>query len=190
LCLWTSNRLNSVTGLDVGMIRLHQANDFRKKFEKDVGYLAGDAQSLPFMDEYFDLVVSAETLEHVPNMQKAFNEIVRVTKNSGHIAITLPNFINTTLLFSPVSFLLSSTAKKWNPQPPDFHRFSTFTIDDVFDRKDLKVLFKRGVGLVHFPTKNKRINSIEYKMSRPFNLLNFLCLNIGVIAQKVADGTE
>jgi 2-polyprenyl-3-methyl-5-hydroxy-6-metoxy-1,4-benzoquinol methylase len=49
--------------------------------------------SLPFDDDYFDLVVSLETLEHVPDWTKGLDELVRVTKPGGKLVITTPNYL-------------------------------------------------------------------------------------------------
>lgn len=51
-----------------------------------------DIQAIPFGDDEFDLVVSLETLEHVPDWGKGLAELVRVAKPGGHIIITTPNY--------------------------------------------------------------------------------------------------
>lgn len=54
----------------------------------------GDAQKLPFADESFDLVVSCETIEHVPDAQSAVREMFRVTRPGGRLFLTTPNYLN------------------------------------------------------------------------------------------------
>ncbi len=54
----------------------------------------GDAQKLPFADESFDLVVSCETIEHVPNVQSAVREMYRVARREGRLFLTTPNYAN------------------------------------------------------------------------------------------------
>ena len=49
---------------------------------------AVDAMSMPYRDNYFDLVVSFNAFEHIPDPSLAFDEIVRVTKPGGLIFIT------------------------------------------------------------------------------------------------------
>ncbi len=56
--------------------------------------LAADIQDIPFAAETFDLVISLETLEHVPDPDKGLAELVRVTKVGGRILITTPNYIS------------------------------------------------------------------------------------------------
>ena len=54
-----------------------------------------DAQHLvePLGRETFDLVVCLETLEHVPDHDKALKEIVAVTKPGGRIVVSTPNYL-------------------------------------------------------------------------------------------------
>ncbi len=53
-----------------------------------------DAQSLPFADSSFDLVVSCETIEHLPQVQSALAEFHRVTRPGGLLFLTTPNYFN------------------------------------------------------------------------------------------------
>ncbi|MDP4796862.1 MAG: methyltransferase domain-containing protein [Rhodospirillales bacterium] len=49
----------------------------------------GNAESLPFDDRVFDLVVASGVLHHTPDVQKAFSEAFRVTRAGGRGKITL-----------------------------------------------------------------------------------------------------
>lgn len=60
----------------------------------DVRTLVADVQALPFEDESFDLVVSLETLEHVPDPDRGLAELVRVTKRGGRLVVTTPNYLS------------------------------------------------------------------------------------------------
>lgn len=59
----------------------------------------GDAQCLPFADGSFDVVVSCETIEHVPDAQAATREMYRVTRAGGKLFLTTPNYANLTGLY-------------------------------------------------------------------------------------------
>lgn len=56
-------------------------------------HVVGDAQRLPFRDESFDVVYSIAVLEHVPKPWLAAQEIARVLRPGGHVALELP-FLN------------------------------------------------------------------------------------------------
>jgi ubiquinone/menaquinone biosynthesis C-methylase UbiE len=54
--------------------------------------VVADIQNLPFSDNAFDVVISLETLEHVPEPDKGLSELVRVTKTGGKLIISTPNY--------------------------------------------------------------------------------------------------
>jgi ubiquinone/menaquinone biosynthesis C-methylase UbiE len=47
-----------------------------------------DAQSIPYGDKSFDAVIANHMLYHVPDREKALNEIKRVLKDDGHLITT------------------------------------------------------------------------------------------------------
>jgi ubiquinone/menaquinone biosynthesis C-methylase UbiE len=51
-----------------------------------------DGTKLPYADEYFDIVVSFETIEHTTAYLKMLEEFKRVTKKDGLLFISTPNF--------------------------------------------------------------------------------------------------
>jgi SAM-dependent methyltransferase len=52
----------------------------------------GDALALPFAAEEFDRVVAAEVLEHVPADIQAIDELVRVLRPGGTLAVSVPRW--------------------------------------------------------------------------------------------------
>ena len=53
----------------------------------------GDALALPFPDGEFDRIVAAEVLEHMPADIQALDELVRVLRPGGTIALTVPRWL-------------------------------------------------------------------------------------------------
>jgi SAM-dependent methyltransferase len=51
-------------------------------------HVVGDAQALGFTDAVFDVVLCTEMLEHVPEPQRAINEMRRVLKPGGVLLLT------------------------------------------------------------------------------------------------------
>ena len=72
-------------GLDVELERTIQAH---KNIEQVV---CGVGEKLPFPDDYFDLVLSNEVLEHVNNDYQVIKEMVRTLKPTGRIVLFCPN---------------------------------------------------------------------------------------------------
>lgn len=54
-------------------------------------FVRGDLMALPFDAGEFDLVVSFETIEHVPDPQHALDELQRVLRPGGWLVISSPN---------------------------------------------------------------------------------------------------
>jgi ubiquinone/menaquinone biosynthesis C-methylase UbiE len=77
-----------VTGLDLTPELLEIA---RKRAAEegygDITWKVGDAEDMPFPDGTFDVVVSSCGLMFAPDQQKVANEVARVTRPGGRIAI-------------------------------------------------------------------------------------------------------
>jgi len=54
------------------------------------GVVRGDATTLPFDDDAFDVVITSEVLEHIQDDVAAIAEMVRVLKPGGAFAATVP----------------------------------------------------------------------------------------------------
>ena len=50
----------------------------------------GDGTRLPFADASFDRIIASEVMEHVPDDRAALDELTRVLRPGGTIAITIP----------------------------------------------------------------------------------------------------
>jgi SAM-dependent methyltransferase len=55
--------------------------------------VAGDATRLPYPDASFDRLVASEVMEHVPDDEAALDELVRVLRPGGTLAITVPSWL-------------------------------------------------------------------------------------------------
>jgi ubiquinone/menaquinone biosynthesis C-methylase UbiE len=71
----------AVTDLSPGMVEVAQRNARSLGFEVD-GRVA-DAERLPFADSSFDIVIGHAVLHHIPDLDQAFAEILRVLKPGG-----------------------------------------------------------------------------------------------------------
>jgi SAM-dependent methyltransferase len=53
----------------------------------------GDALALPYPDRTFDCVIASEILEHVPADNAMLDELIRVLKVGGMLAVTVPRWL-------------------------------------------------------------------------------------------------
>jgi 2-polyprenyl-3-methyl-5-hydroxy-6-metoxy-1,4-benzoquinol methylase len=54
-------------------------------------YVVGDVGSLPFHSDQFEVIVSFETIEHVPDYQRFLAEVKRVLRADGLFIVSTPN---------------------------------------------------------------------------------------------------
>jgi 2-polyprenyl-3-methyl-5-hydroxy-6-metoxy-1,4-benzoquinol methylase len=59
--------------------------------------LKGDITNLPFTANSFDKIICSEVLEHVPDDIKGIRELVRVLKDNGTIAVSVPSYLTETI---------------------------------------------------------------------------------------------
>ena len=58
----------------------------------DIEDINFETDRFPFQNDHFDAVISLAVIEHIVNVHHFFQEIVRVTKPSGFIYLSTPNF--------------------------------------------------------------------------------------------------
>lgn len=74
----------------------------------NVKLIACSAEALPFEDDSFDMVYSSHVLEHIPDQEKALNEIYRVLKPGGiHFCVVPTSFEKVYAFFNFYSYLTS-----------------------------------------------------------------------------------
>jgi ubiquinone/menaquinone biosynthesis C-methylase UbiE len=71
----------SVTDLSPGMVQVALRN--ARNLGHDVDGRVADAERIPYEDNTFDLVVGHAVLHHIPDVQAAFREVLRVLKPGG-----------------------------------------------------------------------------------------------------------
>ena len=79
------NQGNDVTVMDYSKVHL-----LRAKWLRGLKTAHGRAESLPFPDHSFDVVIMAEVLEHCEKISVPLAEAERVCKEDGQIIITVP----------------------------------------------------------------------------------------------------
>ena len=80
---------SEVTGIDASLPMLELARQKAERAGLPLHFEVGDLQqTLPFPDCYFDLVLCALALCHVPDLRGPIGEMARVTAPGGHLLIT------------------------------------------------------------------------------------------------------
>lgn len=100
--IFFASKVKEFYSIDIAPEIIRVANQIADKeihpdFRSKVKIMVADATKLPFEDNYFDVSFSFSTIEHIPEKEKrnkAFEELIRVTKKSGYVIITVPNKLN------------------------------------------------------------------------------------------------
>ena len=82
------------TGVDLSEpnIQVARAQAEQRGFSSLAAFQTGDAEALPFADHSFDTVISSHVLEHLPDFDRGFQELCRVTRR--RMIIALPTCLN------------------------------------------------------------------------------------------------
>lgn len=75
-------------GLDLSKFSLNNAI---KNYGKSIQWIQGNAEKIDGFDNFFDVVLCSEILEHVENPNKVIDEILRISKSNAQIIISIPN---------------------------------------------------------------------------------------------------
>jgi ubiquinone/menaquinone biosynthesis C-methylase UbiE len=95
-----TNGENAITAIDINRYLLREARFLAEKegVNSSIDFRAGDAESLPFDDDNFDVTFSITVIEEV-DADRMLAEMVRVTKPGGRVGVVarsvdLPSIIN------------------------------------------------------------------------------------------------
>jgi SAM-dependent methyltransferase len=107
-----------------------------------------DVQRIPYPDGAFDVVVSLETLEHVPDPLLGLRELIRVTKPGGRLVVSTPNYLGPIGVYRLMSKLAGKTFTEGGQ--PTFKPLTTVGRVWTLRRLGCKVVAVDG-AVQHFP---------------------------------------
>jgi ubiquinone/menaquinone biosynthesis C-methylase UbiE len=154
-------KLSQSSAFSCGLDFSFAALSIGKRRSDAAALVQGDAHALPFPDNFFDIVISCETIEHLPFPLKGVREFYRVARPGARLLLTTPNYLNFMGLYEMY-------AKVRHPdRVPDqpFDRFQLFfQTRSLLKRAGWKIL--RSNGTVHqfpfLPGRNPvRVHSLE-----------------------------
>ena len=88
-----------------------------------INFVQADAVQLPFDDQRFDIVISCEMIEHLPDPVAALREMARVCSPGGLLYLTTPNYLNLIGLYELYAAVLKNNPHSDFSQPLDRHYF-------------------------------------------------------------------
>lgn len=122
-----------VIGIDITQSMLKKALKNAEEAKlKNVSVIESDAESLPFKDDTFDVVISNGVINLVHDKQKTFKEIFRVLKPGGYMSIA------DIILSSPISEKSRANPELW----------ASCVVGAMVDEEYLKIIKKAGFSSV------------------------------------------
>jgi ubiquinone/menaquinone biosynthesis C-methylase UbiE len=94
-----------VVGVDASEKFLDEARRRAAGLELPIEYRPGDAQQLPFPDKTVDVSRAERLFPYLADPERAFSELVRVTKPGGAVALIEPDFETVTINLSDRSLV-------------------------------------------------------------------------------------
>jgi ubiquinone/menaquinone biosynthesis C-methylase UbiE len=119
-------RAGALTAADVSPVALKRAS--QRLPGAEIALLEPDAP-LPFVDGEFELVLSAETIEHVRDVQLFLSEIRRVLRPGGGLAITTPAHSR----WSALKLVVSGFESGFDPLSPHLRFFTRRSVSELLD---------------------------------------------------------
>ncbi len=141
----------SLVGVDADAVTCDYAH---RKYGIDARQ--GDAAALPFPADSFDLIVSFETIEHVPEPTKFLDECARVLRPGGRLVISTPN------------------VTVYNPgNDPSHNPFHCSEMTEADFRSAISARFRLARVFSQCPTKARLWSSSSFRLHRtPWRKVN------------------
>ena len=127
-------RARTVVGADVSALALERARGRLGRVQR----IEPD-EPLPFADGSFDLVLCAETLEHVRDVQLLLSELRRVLRPGGALALTTPAHSR----LSAVRLVARGWESEFQPLSPHLRFFTRRSLAQLLDDMGFDVVSMR-----------------------------------------------
>jgi ubiquinone/menaquinone biosynthesis C-methylase UbiE len=139
-------------------------------------YFVGSAESLP-LEKPFDVVILSDAIGLLPDVQKAFEQLKRVTTEDSRVIITYYNY-----LWEPICKLLEALHLKM-PQPTQ-NWLPLWAIQNLLYLSGFEVI-KKGYRLL-FPANVPFLSTFLNRFVAKLPLIQQLCLVEWVIAKPIS----
>lgn len=137
----------------------YSSNIAKKKFGKAV--FSGTLEEAHFQSDYFDAITMSDLIEHVPNPNELLQEVKRILKPNGLLAITTPDI---------ASLSSKIMRKQWvNIKLEHLFYFSPHTITQTLEKNGFGVLriipATKALNMAYFHTIFKDFSATLFQIS-------------------------
>lgn len=138
-----TNRNNNFYGVDASDYAVKQSS---KKGIQVKQFFFDDVTKIPFQDNFFDLIIAGEIIEHIYDTDFFLEEIRRLLKRNGFFLISTPNLASLgrrLLLFFGMSPIIEVSPNEIDS--PGHIRYFTFkTQRKLLEKHGFKILIRRS----------------------------------------------
>jgi len=162
-CDWTidlakASQTGRIVGLDFSenMLAIGKQKVIDQGLDKQIKLIQGDAMSLPFADNSFDIVTIGFGLRNVPSYEQVVSEMLRVVKPGGQIVcldMSKPQWQPFKAIYYFYFEKLVPLLGKWFVKNFEAYKWLPDSLQLFLDAKELKALFEK-VGAKHIFVKN------------------------------------
>lgn len=142
-------------------------------------FIKGIGENLPFKDDTFDYIITYQTLEHVQNLEKCIDEMIRILKNGGKLKIHAPDYDSFyephyhLIFFPKMNKKLASIYLKILRRPT----IGLNTLNWTTSKSILKILSKyENIEIINLSElyRNRKIDFVKSKYHLPKLISNIL----------------
>lgn len=123
-------------GIDISMTALVKA----KNYAPNAKIFLSDIEKMPFKNNFFDTILCTEVLEHLPNPDKALEEIRRVLKKNGRFIGSVPS--------SGFLWKFQKLSKTGPVIPYHKHYRSCSEVESILTDFDIEKIIKTCAGML------------------------------------------
>ncbi len=172
----------SVTAVDVSEQMLRVARSHAEAASLPVTFVPGDANSLEFADQSFDLVISLRMLMHTPNWKRCLGEMCRVSRR--RVVFDYPPLVSA----PAVQMLLRRLARLAGRRVETYHVISTPAARSVLRAHEFQVArFHRQFVLpiaLHKLVGSRRFTQLSESALAAVGLLHVLGSPVTIMAER------
>lgn len=130
--------------------------------KKHIKFDLNSVENLPLDNDFFDIVIASEIIEHIENPWKLFRDVRKHLKKDGKFVLTTPNIQSN---FSRLKFLFSGFLHWFTPDCFSFHINPLFKweIDLIAKKYNFRLEKICGSGDYYFRKNNHVLNKILAK---------------------------
>lgn len=144
---------DNIIACDISQEALNYA---KKRFKNSkINFIRADIKNLPFKENFFDIVICTEVLEHIDNLHQAKNELFRVLKKeNGYFIISTPNYFNFAGIIKIImdKFLRKEVWDVWGDTQKTNERekfITSFKLKKLFSQPNIKIIKNCGADFLN-----------------------------------------